>query len=161
MLTRLDIFKWLLAAWIMLGADVCAVWAYTPTSQTTQTYQLHTVSSAMVSSYGASGGGAAASSFTTGSSHSRTAVQPTYQFQSTSAFSIPTRTTTTFTPLADQAANGPRSGRIRKSGNPWEEDPGDDDNPIGVVPEPIGSPLVLLVLAMLYLAVRIYRRKVE
>ena len=158
MLTRLDIFKWLLAAWLVLGVSVCAAWAYTPTSQTTQTYQLHTVS-ATVSSYGASGGGAAASSFTTGSSYNRTAVQPTYQFQSTSAFSIPTSTTTTFTPLADQAANGPRSGRIRKGGNPWDEDPGDDDNPIGVVPEPIGSPLVLLALAMLYLALRLYRRR--
>ena len=133
-------------AWLMLCGSVC-VWAYTPSSQTTQTYQLHTVSSATVSSYGSSGG-AAASSVTTGSSYSRTAVQPTYQFHSTSALSIPS-STPTFTPLVDAEKENRQGPVVRKL------DPDEDE--IGNIP--VGNPLVLLAFAALYLCFRTFRRK--
>ena len=45
--------------------------------------------------------------------------------------------------------SGPRFGPF-KSSNPWDSEP--DDDPIGVVPVvPVGDPLILLVLAMMYL----------
>lgn len=132
---RISTYRWLLTVWLMLLGCLCPVRAYDYTPQYTNPY-----ASPSASSFGSTA--------------------PTYQFRSTSAYTPSMGTTATFTPLADNPGASPatRPG-LRKGGNPWDEDPGDDDNPIGVVPEPIGSPLVLLVLAALYLAVRIYRRK--
>ena len=81
---------------------------------------------------------------------------PEYHFQSTSTYTpvvgkTTYTTTETYNPFQ---ASSPK--RIRRAYNPWEDEPDDDDendDPVGQVkdPAPIGSPLVLLVLAMLYL----------
>ena len=81
---------------------------------------------------------------------------PEYHFQSTSTYTpvvgkTTYTTTETYNPFQ---ASSPK--RIRRAYNPWEDEPDDDDpnnNPVGETPDPapIGSPLVLLVLAMLYL----------
>lgn len=81
---------------------------------------------------------------------------PEYHFQSTSTYTpvvgkTTYTTTETYNPFQ---ASSPK--RIRRAYNPWEDEPDDDDennDPVGQVKDqaPIGSPLVLLVLAMLYL----------
>ena len=81
---------------------------------------------------------------------------PEYHFQSTSTYTpvvgkTAYTTTETYNPFQ---ASSPK--RIRRAYNPWEDEPEDDDennDPVGQVKDqaPIGSPLVLLVLAMLYL----------
>ena len=78
---------------------------------------------------------------------------PEYQFRTTSIYISETSTSTaTFTPLADKPSYSPSSpNRARK--DLWDSEPTDD--PIGVVPVvPIGEPLILLVLAILYLCLR-------
>ena len=86
---------------------------------------------------------------------------PTYQFRSTSPYTTVVSQSTTFTPLAD----APYAGLAKQNGvirtwNPWDT-PGDDDNPIGVVddPTPIGTPLVLLLMAGMYFVGRVCKRR--
>lgn len=76
---------------------------------------------------------------------------PEYHFQSTSTYTpvvgkTTYTTTETYNPFQASSPN-----RIRKN-SPWDENPS-GELPLGDVddPAPIGSPLVLLVLAMLYL----------
>ena len=83
-------------------------------------------------------------------------LSPEYHFQSTSTYTpvvgkTSYTTTETYNPFQASSPN-----RIRRAYNPWEDEPDDDDednDPVGQVslPAPIGSPLVLLVLAMLYI----------
>ena len=72
-----------------------------------------------------------------------TDIQPTYQFRSTSAYA-PTVSITVYTPGSSTPYYGPR----RDPANPWG-DP-DDDEEIGQMKTPVGEPLVLLLMAMLY-----------
>lgn len=80
---------------------------------------------------------------------------PTYQFRSTSVYAPSMEHNASFVPLADQTANGPRNGRIRKGGFDEEE------NEIGVVDNPIGDVAwgAIFLCAALYLALRALRRK--
>ena len=80
---------------------------------------------------------------------------PDYRFQSTSTYTPVVGKTTYTTTETYNPFQASSPGRIRRS-SPWDEEPDDDDennDPLGQVkdPAPIGSPLVLLVLAMLYL----------
>ena len=78
---------------------------------------------------------------------------PEYQFRTTSIYISETSTSTaTFTPLADKPSYSPSSpNRARKGGF---GDPSEYE--IGVIPDPapVGEPLILLVLAILYLCLR-------
>lgn len=74
---------------------------------------------------------------------------PEYHIQSTSTYTpvvgkTTYTTTETYNPFQ---ASSPK--RIRRAYNSWEEEPSGEE--IGVMPGPIGSPLVLLVLAMIYI----------
>ncbi len=74
-------------------------------------------------------------------------VQPSYNFRSTSPYSSIVGTTSY---MSD--GSGPIISPRRANG--WGS-PSDDDNPIGTVSNvPIGEPLVLLVLALLYIVLR-------
>ena len=83
---------------------------------------------------------------------------PTYQFRSTSSVYL-TSSGHPASYVPGQQNNGPR--RIRLS-DPFEDEPGEDDYPTGVVPDPapIGDTpwLFLLLLSAGYLAFR-YRKK--
>ena len=89
------------------------------------------------------------------------ATAPTYQFRSTSSYTPQMTSATVFTPLADDPYAGlAKQNDVIKGWNPWDEDnPG--DNPIGQVdePAPVGTPLVMLLMALMYIAFRVYRRK--
>ena len=80
---------------------------------------------------------------------------PAYHFQSTSTYTPVVGKTTYTTTETYNPFQASSPGRIRRS-SPWDEDPHDDDennDPVGQEKDqaPIGSPLILLVLAMLYL----------
>lgn len=69
-------------------------------------------------------------------------IHPTYQFRSTSSYRTPTGYNNS-TPVGTTSySSRPRKATI-------DEEP--DGEEIGVMPGPIGSPLVLLVLAMIYI----------
>ena len=76
---------------------------------------------------------------------------PNYNFRTTSAY-IPKVSVASFTPIADAAA------QRNKARRGWDSDPENEDDPIGVVPvpQPVGSPLVLLLMAVAYI---LYRRR--
>ena len=75
-------------------------------------------------------------------------IRPAYQFQSTSTFA-PTTHVTVYTPGSGTPYGAPY--RQRKGIDDEEEDPGGDGTEIGQIPTPIGSPLVLLLMAVLYI----------
>ena len=81
---------------------------------------------------------------------------PTYQFRSTSPYSAIVGKATTFTPLADAPSCGCAPKRARRGF--WDDEP--EDDPIGVVPDPVplgDIPLPLMVLfACLFL---FYKRR--
>lgn len=79
---------------------------------------------------------------------------PTYNFRSTSVYN-PVTSNTRFTPIADRSASIAH-GRLHRTGS-WG-DPDDDDDPIGQVPnpQPIGSPMILLAMALLLLLYKRY-----
>ena len=89
------------------------------------------------------------------------ATAPTYQFHSTSSYTPQMTSAPVFTPLADDPYAGlAKQNDVIKGWNPWDENnPG--DNPIGQVDEsaPVGTPLVMLLMALMYIAFRVYRRK--
>ncbi len=76
-------------------------------------------------------------------------VQPSYQFQSTSSYTLTTNTTV-YEPGACSPSPSPSVRCARRS--VWD-DP-DDDTEIGQVNTPIGEPLVLLLFALLYMLKR-------
>jgi hypothetical protein len=83
-------------------------------------------------------------------------MQPTYQFRSTSAYT-PTMNTTVYTPGSSTPFGAPTRPR-RSDIDEEEDDPSGD--PTGYIDTPIGEPLVLLLMALLYAAGRyIARRK--
>lgn len=84
-----------------------------------------------------------------GHTGSSTAVAPSYHFYSTSSYQSVVGNTHVHE-LTNNSFEGAPGG-IRRGGNPWDEDePGDDDDPVGQKPDPmpIGSPLVLLLFAV-------------
>ena len=85
---------------------------------------------------------------------------PAYRFKSTSAYSPvlgeSPYSSEIFSPLAKSPT--PRPNRV---GGPWDDDDYENDNPTGVVddPLPVGEPLVLLVMASLYFLFIVIRRR--
>ncbi len=78
-------------------------------------------------------------------------VQPSYSFHSTSSYTPIVGSTSYLSDGSGEVGAPPRDAR--RSGG-WGV-PDDDDNPIGTVSNvPIGEPLVLLVLALLYIVFR-------
>ena len=88
---------------------------------------------------------------------------PAYQFQSTSTCpSAVGQSSFATSRVYEPGCSAPMSPPRRKDAwNPWgEEGEGDPtDEGIGLVNTPIGSPLVLLMMAMIYLFVRFTLRK--
>ena len=105
-------------------------------------------SDATLHTVGATGGGGGGAYGGSTGSGGRGAT-PSYSFKTTSAY-VPT-VSTSVRPI-DESNTLPSRNKIRRS--PWD-DP--EDDPIGVLPNetPVGSPLVLLLFAMVYL---VYRR---
>ena len=73
-------------------------------------------------------------------------IRPAYQFQSTSTFA-PTTHVTVYTPGSGTPYGAPY--RQRKGDIDDEEDP--EGSEVGQIPTPIGSPLILLLMVVLYL----------
>ena len=89
-----------------------------------------------------------------------TAQLPTYQFHSTSSYTSVVSQPLDFTPLADQPVVAYNSRPFASS--PWDDDDDDGpgDLPTGAVddPLPIGHPLALLFMALLYIGYKKYKR---
>jgi len=81
-------------------------------------------------------------------------VQPSYNFRSTSSYS-PIVGTTSYMSDGSGPISSPRRARTS-----WGK-PGDDDDPMGTIKNtPIGEPLVLLVLALVYvICIRLRRMR--
>ena len=89
-----------------------------------------------------------------GSTTVSSAVAPSYQFRSTSSYQSVVGSTRVHE-LTNNKFVGASGGILRSGSNPWD-DPGDDDDPVGQTPTlPLGEPLVLLLMAVLYA----FRRK--
>ena len=98
--------------------------------------------------FAATGGG----SYGGSSSGSSRGINYSGAFRTTSIM-IPNTGSTSVPTLS--ATSTPSRNKIRRS--IWDETPGDDDDPIGVATTvPVGSPLVLLVMAALYV---LYKRR--
>lgn len=82
---------------------------------------------------------------------------PTYEFQSTSAYTSSMGSSSFTSYVSEPFATSPMQRSIRKGGL----GPSDDDPGIGEVhdPAPIGEPWILLVLAVAYLIYTIYKKK--
>ena len=132
-------YKWILAAWVIL-------WGCNPSSAfaSMQTPHYATWSTQTYSQSYAS------------------AVSPDYQIRSTSVYRS-NMADFNFTPLADDAHGGAPGSILKGTGTGWNWDDDDDpgDNPIGQIddPAPVGSPFILLLMALLYLCGRVvYKR---
>ena len=127
--------KWVLTAWFMLWSSMLSV--------------------AFGQTYGAPYRGTMSSHHVVYSTVTPSA-SPAYQFQSTSAFS--SGVGSSYAPQISEpfAASPEKIGKRRSFGDPDD----DDDYGIGILPnpQPIGEPLVLTVMAGLYI-VYIYKRK--
>lgn len=100
------------------------------------------------------------------------ATLPAYQFQSTSICHSTVgnssfTTTTVYAPYSATPNCGPRRTKLDDSGS-WDEgdswdDPNEDDYPTGVKPnpDPVGEPMILLLLALGYLMVKVERGKLK
>lgn len=120
-----NICKWLVMLWLMLiGGVLSPMAAYTRVAQPSIWQKKTTMS---------------------------TDVRPSYQFQSTSSYTLVVgQTSYTSEPYNPAQPSGP--ARARREYNPWDEtDPSDPG--VGEVddPAPIGEPWVLLLLAILYI----------
>ena len=81
-------------------------------------------------------------------------IQPSYNFRSTSSYT-PVVGTTSYMSDGSGPISSPRRARMD-----WGS-PSDDDNPVGTVSNvPVGEPLVLLVLALVYvICIRLRRMR--
>ena len=88
------------------------------------------------------------------------ATLPEYQFRSTSTCPpVVGHTSYTSTEQYSPMANAPRPGQIRRGSNPFEEGVEEQD-PVGqVTVSPVGDPLMLLLMAFLYLFFAKIRKK--
>lgn len=118
------------------------------------------ISNATVANVGSSGGlpvgGATggSSSYSPGSSNASVS----YSFRTTSVY-IPS-TGKSYTPIADRTEES--AGKTPRKSNPWDDTPGEDDNPIGQTPDPtpVGDAMWLMLLfALLYGAYRYTQKK--
>jgi len=135
-----------------------AQWGYQPTYNSSASPITVRLSNTTVSHVGASGG-ASAGAGSYGSSYSpgnSKGVNVNYSFHTTSVY-IPTSSSSkTYTPIADQEEG---STTNKRKNSPFAPDP--TDNPVGVVtnPTPVGEPLVLLMMALLYGLYRMLRKR--
>jgi hypothetical protein len=122
---RRHIFKWLFALWML-----CCIGSVNAASQVSAPAAWRTTPVLSTDNY------------------------PSYQFRSTSTYApIVGETSYSSTAIYTPGSSSPSSSaphRAKKGGEGWSE-PGDDDSGIGNVPTPIGSPLVLLLMAVLYI----------
>ena len=85
---------------------------------------------------------------------------PSYQFRTTSVYTTVVDNPS-FSPIAaDPYSNGSPRGHIRR-GTLDDDDDDPDENGIGIIdnPVPVGSPFILLLMALLYLCGRVvYKR---
>lgn len=139
MLQRRILYRWLLTAWLMLcGSLVSFAVTYDRVSQTSlwgyqPAYNTGTVSTARVASLSA---------------------QPSYEFKSTSSYQSVVGSSVFLSSDSYSPVGNTRPGSIRRggTGNPWDDEPGDDDDPIGQKPtQPIGEPWILILIALLYI----------
>ena len=127
------IHRWIFEACIimLLGGGTVTAWANTPYSSVQSTLADNNVGRA---------------------------TPPSYEFRSTTTFTSAVGNSTFSSSSLNEpfTVYGPETNS-RKSG--WDDDP--DDNGIGIVdnPTPVGEPLVLLLLALLYIACRTIIRK--
>ena len=121
-----NICKWLVMLWLMLiGGVLSPMAAYTRVAQPSIWQKKTTMS---------------------------TDIRPSYQFQSTSSYTLVVgQTSYTAEPYNPAQPSGP--ARARREYNPWDETDPSDDPGVGEVddPAPIGEPWVLLLLAILYI----------
>ena len=134
MLNRMNRYKWLLAAWIILSSTLCPAQVYTSMQSTSSMMNANCS--------GATNTG------------SRQGV-PAYRFQSTSTGYSGVSASAYAPKVSEPYASNPYGSGKRKS-SPWDSDP-DEDNEIGVANQvPIGDiPLGLFVLLLFgYLALK-------
>lgn len=138
MLKITDMYRWLVMAWILCGCGcmVSPVYAYDqnaqPASWGYKPVNMTIPANGPMSGNGGSFGRTYAPAFSQD-------VSPTFSFQSTSPYAAPSGGAT--------SGIGVQSGPRKSSA--WDAP---EDEPIGVVsnPTPVGEPLVLLALALLY-----------
>lgn len=141
MMRRYYKYRWLLATWLIVwGCTMSSAfaapmkkkytsWGYAPI------YYSHPVSTGL------------ATAPTTAK-----AENPVYEFRSTSPYtSIVSKSV--FSPLAAAPVGNCSPSSHTRRACLWDEDEDPDDNPLGNIddPAPVGSPLVLLLFALLYL----------
>ena len=129
---RHNIGRWILAAWFML-LGCTASYGYTITT------------------------GSTAPAYTNVYANP---TSPTYQFRSTSVYYSSFRDNSTFSPVAaDPYSNSSPNRSIRKMTLDDDDEDDPDDNPIGMLDNktPIGEPLIMLLLALLYMVSRTLR----
>ena len=80
---------------------------------------------------------------------------PTYQFQSTSAYTPIVGQTNYTSTISCPGAVAPQSGPRKSS--PWDKPTGGQE--VGVIDTPVGDPLILLLIAALYLSYLWYRKR--
>jgi len=115
------IYIWLMTIWLLISGE-SAVWAYKPA----------TLPSAWRSTPALS-----------------TDVQPNYQFRSTSTITPIVGQTSYTSASSDLKIGQYRPGSIRRGIDDEEDDPSGD--PIGLIDTPVGEPMVLLMLAFLFM----------
>ena len=134
------LYRGLLAVWILLGG--CALSSAYASPQTQS------------ASWGYAPVYSTGSSSATYTPKTTQQMSPTYQFRSTSVY-LPEGSYTSYTPMVSAPFdNGARRNGPRR--DMWDDEP--DDEGIGEVadPAPVGSPLCMIVMALLYL---IYQRR--
>ena len=158
MKNKFVLIRYVLMLWMLCGASytqsVASAYDRTSPSASWGYQPLHVSSSVNSSVYGRTvpGGRTVSGAYSSSNICSRSMTQPSYQFASTSVYLDGSR--------FDRPQKTLSSGALLGSG--WG-DPDDDDSesqPIGsVTPTPVGSPLILLAFAILYIAFRQKRKK--
>ena len=140
---KFNTYRWFLVAWLLFGCSYTMSFAVTYTSvQQSAEWAYRPMYTTMSS--------------VSGLSYDYSCVQvigknecPVFQFRSTSPY----------TALMDSVSGG-FTGTYKgpRRTNTWDEEP--DDDPIGVVPNPlpVGEPIILLSMALLYIICLFYRQ---
>lgn len=124
MLRYSHIYGWLLTVWLLLACSL-SVDALTPSQSS------------------ASWGYAPA--YSNSNNQAVTSEVPTCRFQSTSTYNTGLGNSAYAPTVSTPFASSPQRARMY---NPWDEDGDPNADPIGVVP--VGEPLVLLLMALMY-----------
>lgn len=122
------IYRWLVAVWlIMAGTIMSPVRAYTYATQPSAWRTTPTLSQD---------------------------IAPSCTFRSTSSFT-PVMGTSAYSSEVYTPGAGSPFGPRRSESNPWDEEEGDPTGPeVGQVDTPVGSPLVLLLFAVLFIVLK-------